>query len=77
MALDLKPTEYRMKNPRSGRWRFRDNPRLCFAMMVVALGMLVWGFLVRDQVSAEALALWMAGSAFGAGGMFALWLKDY
>jgi succinate-acetate transporter protein len=77
MQVDLKPTEYRKKNPRSGRWQFRDNPRLCFAMMIVALGMLAWFFAGRDEMSREVLFGVTALFAFGAGGMFALWLKDY
>lgn len=48
--LDLKPTEYRKKNPRSGRWQFRDNPRHCFIMMCVALGMLAGTSGARAQV---------------------------
>lgn len=74
--LDLKPTEYRKQNPRSGRWQFRDNPRLCFAMMLVALAMLGWAWLTRGDGSRESLFGFVAVSAFGAGGMFALWLKD-
>lgn len=75
--LDLRPTEYRKKNPRTGRWQFRDNPRLCFVGMLVALAVLAWVFSVREQLSLETLIGGAAVSAFIAGGMFALWLKDY
>lgn len=75
--IDQDPRHYRVKNPRTGRWQFRDNPRLCFVMMLVALGMLGWFFTGRHEMSREILFGVAAVFGFGAGGMFALWLKDY
>mgnify|MGYP001304120669 CR=1 FL=1 len=75
--IDLKNTDYRRKNPRTGIWQNPVNRPLCAVGLLVAIGMLGWVFSVRGEVSPEALFVGASVFAFGAGGLLALLLKDY
>lgn len=74
--LNLGPNDYRKRDPRTGRWHLPDDPKLARNMLVVAIVILVFIFLHRDELS--------SGTAFGvtalfsscAGIMFALWQKN-
>lgn len=74
--LDLGPNDYRVRDPKTGRWNFRDDPKLARNYLVVLLAVLVFIFFTRNEGSRESLFGVTAMFSFFAGGMFAVWLKD-
>lgn len=74
--LDLGPNNYRKRNPRTGKWRIGEDPKLARNMMFLAIGILIWIFVIRDTLTSGTLFGGAAMFAFGAGIMLAIWLKD-
>lgn len=74
--LKLGPNDYRKQDSRTGRWRRPDDPRLARWGVLIAAAILVYVFIVRDQLETWTLFGVTAMFAFCAGGLFAIWLKD-
>lgn len=75
--IDLATDEYQVKNPRSGVWQVRDNPRLLAFMLLVMIGLLVWLFVTRDEGTTASLFTSVAICSVCAGAFMAMLLRDY
>lgn len=72
--IELGPNDYRKQV--KGRWHLPNEPKLARNMMVVAVGILVFVFVQRDQLTSGTLFGLAAMVGACAGGLFALWLRD-
>lgn len=74
--LDLGPNDYRIQDPKTGRWHMPDDPKLARNMLVVLIAVLAFIFVKRGELSSGALFGISALFSFCAGIMFALWQKN-
>jgi len=74
--LDLGPNDYRVRDPKTGRWNFRDDPKLARNYLFVLIAVLIFIFVTRNDGTRESLFGITAMFSFVAGGMFSIWLKD-
>lgn len=74
--IDLGPNDYKIRDPRTGRWHLPDDPKLARNMLAVTIVVLVAIYATRDAGSRESLFGITALFSFGAGIMFALWQKN-
>jgi len=74
--IDLGPDDYRKRDPRTGRWQIPDDPKLARNYFFVIVAVLAFIFWNRTAVSSASLFGVTALFSWGAGIMFALWLKD-
>jgi hypothetical protein len=75
--LDLGPNDYKIRDPKSGRWRLPDDPKLARNYLVVLIAVLAFVFVYRQEMTADILFGVAAMFAFCAGIMLAVWLKNY
>lgn len=74
--IDLGPNDYKIRDPRTGRWHFTDDRKLARNYLVVLIAVLGFIYLHRDEFGADVLFGVAVLFAFCAGGLFAIWLKD-
>lgn len=77
--LDLGPDDYRVRDPKSGRWFQRDSKPALLGIAAMCFGLIAFIWLVRDQISADSngmliFVVMMVGGAGGAA--LALAFKD-
>lgn len=74
--IDLGPDDYKIRDPKSGRWHLPDDPKLARNYLVVLIVVLTLIFVTRAEGSRESLFGVTALFSFCAGIMFALWQKN-
>lgn len=74
--LDLGPNDYKIRDPRTGRWHLPDDPKLARNYLVVLIAVLGFIYLRRDEFGSDVLFGVAVLFSFCAGGLFAIWLKD-
>lgn len=78
--MDLPPGAYRERKPKGWRWKLPwshdDDVKMPMVMFFVALAVLVYIYVSREQLSPG--VLFGVSAMFGAvaGGMLILWLRD-
>lgn len=74
--LDLGPNDYRVQDPKTGRWHMPDDPKLARNMLIVLVAALAFVFVNRSAFSSGILFGVSALPSFCAGIMLALWQKN-
>lgn len=74
--IDLGPNDYKIRDPKTGRWHLPDDPKLARNYLVVLVGVMAFIFITRDGYGTDVLFGVSAMFAFCAGIMFAVWLKN-
>lgn len=74
--LDLEPHQYAERDPKTGTLVREIPPRRALLFMFVAIGVLVYIFISRDQLTSGTLFGITALFAAIAGVFFAQWLRD-
>ncbi|MDB5531600.1 MAG: hypothetical protein JWR51_4703 [Devosia sp.] len=70
--LDLGPDDYKIRDPRTGRWHVPANPKLAGALGIVLIGVLIFLFIRRDEMTSETLFGVVAMFSLFAGGLLGL-----
>lgn len=74
--LELGPNDYKIRDPKTGRWHFTDDRKLARNYLAVLIAVLGFIFLRRDEFGTDVLFGVAVLFAFCAGIMLAVWLKD-
>ena len=74
--VDIGPNDYRIRDPKTGRWHLPDDPKLARNYLFVLIAVLVFVFVTRDEGSSQGLFGVTALFSFCAGIMFAIWQKN-
>lgn len=74
--IDLPPDDYRVRDPKSGRWFQRDDKRFLAGGLIVDLVIIGFIWWNRGEVDPNTLFWATTVAAAGAGGFFALLTKD-
>ena len=73
--IDLGPNDYKIRDPRTGRWHVPANPKLAGALGLVVVGVLIFLFFRRDEMTSETMFGVVTMFAFFAGGLLGLWAR--